>query len=109
MTYLADLIDVLNMISQNNQAAQKPADIAFGTVISISPLSIQVEGSMQSIPAAAIVLTSAVVERIVDVDGVPEDMPHLTVKVTEGLLAGDKVAMLRVSKGNRYIVLSKVQ
>ena len=64
---------------------------------------------MQSIPAAAIVLTSAVVERIVDVDGVPEDMPHLTVKVTEGLLAGDKVAMLRVSKGNRYIVLSKVQ
>ena len=106
---MADLIDVLNMISQNNQAAQKPADIAFGTVISISPLSIQVEGSMQSIPAAAIVLTSAVVERIVDVDGVPEDMPHLTVKVTEGLLAGDKVAMLRVSKGNRYIVLSKVQ
>ena len=106
---MADLIDVLNMISQNNQAAQKPADIAFGTVMSISPLSIQVEGSMQSIPAAAIVLTSAVVERIVDVDGVPEDMPHLTVKVTEGLLAGDKVAMLRVSKGNRYIVLSKVQ
>lgn len=106
---MADLIDVLNMISQNNQAAQKPADIAFGTVTSISPLSIQVEGSMQSIPAAAIILTSAVVERIVDVGGVPEDMPHLTVKVTEGLLAGDKVAMLRVSKGNRYIVLSKVQ
>lgn len=106
---MADLIDVLNMISQNNQAAQKPADIAFGTVTSISPISIQVEGSMQSIPAAAIILTSAVVERIVDVDGVSEDMPHLTVKVTEGLSAGDKVVMLRVSKGNRYIVLSKVQ
>lgn len=106
---MADLIDVLNMISQNNQAAQKPADIAFGTVTSISPISIQVDGSMQSIPAAAIILTSAVVERIVDVDGVSEDMPHLTVKVTEGLSAGDKVVMLRVSKGNRYIVLSKVQ
>lgn len=106
---MADLIDVLNMISQNNQAAQKPADIAFGTVTSISPISIQVEGSMQPIPAAAIILTSAVVERIVDVDGVSEDMPHLTVKVTEGLSAGDKVVMLRVSKGNRYIVLSKVQ
>lgn len=106
---MADLIDVLNMISQNNQAAQKPADIAFGTVTSISPLSIQVDGSMQSIPAAAIILTSAVVERIVDVDGVSEEMPHLTVKVTEGLSAGDKVVMLRVSRGNRYIVLSKVQ
>ena len=106
---MADLIDVLNMISQNNQAAQKPADIAFGTVTSISPLSIQVDGSMQSVPAAAIILTSAVVERIVDVDGVSEEMPHLTVKVTEGLSAGDKVAMLRVSRGNRYIVLSKVQ
>ena len=106
---MSDLIDVLNMISQNNQAAQKPADIAFGTVTSISPLSIQVQGSMQSMPAAAITLTSAVMERIVDVDGVSEDMPHLTVRVTEGLAVGDKVAMLRVSKGQRYIVLSKAQ
>lgn len=106
---MSDLIDVLNMISQNNQAAQKPADIAFGTVMSLSPLLIQVEGSMQAIPAAAIVLTSAVTERIVDVDGTTADMPHLTVKVTEGLLPGDKVVMLRVSRGNRYIVLSKVQ
>ena len=106
---MSDLIDVLNMISQNNQAAQKPADIAFGTVMSLSPLSIQVEGSMQAIPAAAIVLTSAVTERIVDIDGTTEDMPHLTVKVTDGLLPGDKVVMLRVSRGNRYIVLSKVQ
>lgn len=106
---MADLIDILNMISQNNQSAQKPADIAFGTVTSLSPLSIQVQGSMQSIPASAITLTDAVIERIVDVDGVSEDMPHLTVKVTEGLAEGDKVTMLRVSKGQRYIVLSKVQ
>ena len=106
---MSDLIDVLNMISQNNQAAQKPADIAFGTVMSISPLSIQVEGSMQAIPASAIVLTSAVTERIVDVDGTTEDMPHLTVKVTEGLEAGDKVVMLRLSKGQRYVVLAKAQ
>ena len=106
---MSDLIDVLNMISQNNQAAQKPADIAFGTVTSLSPLSIQVHGSMQSIPAAAIILTSAVTERIVDVEGITEDMPHLTVKVNEGLSMGDKVTMLRVSKGNRYIVLSKIQ
>ena len=97
------------MTTQNIQAAQRPSDIAFGTVMSISPLSIQVEGSMQAIPASAIVLTSAVTERIVDVDGTTEDMPHLTVKVTEGLEAGDKVVMLRLSKGQRYVVLSKAQ
>lgn len=106
MTYcLADLIDILNAISQNNQAAQKPADIAYGTVISVSPLSIQTVSTSPPIPAAALELTSSVVAQTATVQGGSGG----TVVINPGLAAGDKVIMLRVAKGQRYIVLSKAQ
>ena len=102
---LADLIDVLHMIAQDSADAQKPADIAYGTVISPSPISIQIDATMQVLPAAAIVLTSAVIAKTAAVQGGEGG----TVVINEGLQAGDKVVMLRVSKGQRYIVLSKKQ
>ncbi|MEY8339072.1 DUF2577 domain-containing protein [Lachnospiraceae bacterium 62-35] len=102
---MSELIDILNSISQQNQNAQKPADVAFGTVVSTAPLSIQVDGSIQPIPSTALILTAAVTARRVNVQGGSGG----TVLVNEGLSAGDKVIMLRVSKGNRYIVLSKAQ
>lgn len=102
---MSDLIDVLHAISQENMNAQKPADIAYGTVKSLSPLSIQVMSTMQMIPAAALELTSSVVAKTATVQGGEGG----TVVINEGLSVGDKVIMLRVSKGNRYIVLSKAQ
>lgn len=102
---MSELIDILNLISQENQKAQKPADIAFGTVISVSPLSIQIDGFSQAMPAAALVLTSGVVAKTVSVQGGGGGR----VVINEGLATGDRVVMLRVSKGNRFIVLSKTQ
>lgn len=102
---MSELIDVLNRISQENQKAQKPTDIAFGTVLSVSPLAIQTDGSAQALPETALVLTSGVVARTASVQGGNGG----TVVINEGLTAGDRVVMLRVSKGNRFIVLSKTQ
>lgn len=102
---MADLIEVLHGIIQETSDAQKPADIAYGTVIAISPLAIQVQSTMQTIPAAGLILTSGVVAKTAQVQGGQGG----TVVINEGLAAGDKVIMIRVSKGNRYIVLSKVQ
>lgn len=53
--------------------------------------------------ANALILTSNVCEKIVAVRG-----GSGTVAVTEGLKVGDKVIMLRVQKGQQFIVLSKV-
>lgn len=102
---MSEFIDVLHSIVQENQAAQKPADIAFGTVLSASPLSIQTDGSAQALPPSALVLTSGVVAKSASVRGGSGG----TVVINEGLAAGDRVVMLRVSKGNRFIVLSKTQ
>jgi len=95
---LAELLDVLHQMVQETVAAQKPADVAFGTVTSASPLSIRVEGTMQDIPAVALILTWPVTEITVG-----------STTINQALQSGDRVVMLRVSKGQRFIVLSRVQ
>lgn len=80
------------------------AEMETGTVTSVSPMSIQTDVSRPLIPAAALILTSEVKDRIVKVEGGSDG----TVQVHEGLKAGDKVLMLRVSNGQRYIILSKL-
>ena len=101
---MADLIDVIHSINQESMDGRKPADIAYGIVTSISPLAVQLQTTMQPIPEKALVLTSSVIANTAPVLGGQGG----TVMINEGLVVGDKVVMLRVSRGQRYIVLSKV-
>ena len=101
---MSELMDGLNMIAQDNAKANKPADIAYGTVSSISPLTVKLDDTMLPIPDVALVLTENVKSRSAKVQGGGGG----TVVINEGLAVGDKVVMLRVSRGNRYIILSKV-
>lgn len=98
-----DLLGVIQSIIQENMKGMKLADITYGTVESVSPMKIQIVDTMQYIPAAALELTYGVVAKTVPVNGGSGG----TVTVNEGLAVGDKVSMLRVSNGQRYIVLSK--
>lgn len=100
---MSELVGVIQQIVQNTVAAMKPADMATGTVVSADPLSVRTDTGMSPLPAAALELTDAVRERVVPVQG-----GEGTVTVREGLRAGDKVLMLRVQGGNRYIILSKL-
>ena len=79
---MSDLLGVLQQIMQENQQAMKPTELAFGTVVSVGPLSILVDNTAEPKPEAGLILTDSVVDRVV---------------------------MLRVQRGQRYIVLSKVQ
>ena len=69
-----------------------------------SPLTIQTDTSLPPISGNALILTSNVIERTEQVKGGAGG----TVTVTEGLKAGDKVLLLRVQKGQQFIVLSKI-
>lgn len=101
---MSELIEVLKMINQENRRAEKPTDITFGTVSSVSPLTIQLEDTMQPIPAAALILTDNVKAKTAEVKGGNGG----SVVIREGLSAGNKVIMLRAAKGQRYVILSKV-
>lgn len=105
---MAELIGVIQQIIQENMEAMKPTDIVFGTVVTASPISVKLEGvNMAPIPAQAIILSDAVKERTVDVK---DDASTVIgkAKVTQGLVSGDKVAMIKFSKGQRFLVVSKI-
>ena len=52
---MSDLIEVLQRIIMESLKASKLSDIAYGTVVSVSPVRIQLQTTMQAIPEAAIV------------------------------------------------------
>ena len=63
-----ELVGVIQQIVQNTVQTMKMADKATGTVESVSPLRIKVDTSMQSIPAAGLLLTDTGKERFVPVE-----------------------------------------
>lgn len=102
----ADLLSVLQAINQANYKGMKPTDLCFGTVVQPEPaITIQLEGTMQPIPSAAIVLCDSVRAR----QTVARDSRGDTVTVTlsEALQAGERVVMLRCAQGQRFVVLSR--
>ena len=101
----ADLLSVLQTIAQDNYKGLKPTDLCFGTVAQADPVAIQLEGTMQPIPSAAIVLCDSVRAR----QTVARDSRGDTVTVTlsEALQAGERVVMLRCAQGQRFVVLSR--
>jgi hypothetical protein len=102
-----DLLGVINQVVQNNTEAQKLTDLSIGTVTSADPLEIQTRIDMPPLPSEVLLLTDAVKERIEDVTNSNDEVIG-TVTVQHGLEAGDKVLMLRVMKGQQFIVLSKL-
>lgn len=101
---MTGFLGVIQQIVKNYVDAIKMTDKATGTVTKTSPLTIQTDTSLPPISGNALILTSNVIERIVTVQGGAGG----TVTVTEGLKAGDKVLLLRVQKGQQFIVLSKI-
>lgn len=99
-----ELLGVLQEIVKNYVNAIKMTDKATGTVIKTSPLTIQTDTSLPPISGNALILTSNVIEQTEPVKGGAGG----TVTVTEGLKAGDKVLLLRVQRGQQFIVLSKI-
>lgn len=103
---MSELLTVIQQIVQNNMEGMKLADLVFGTVQSVSPITVQIESTMQAIPSAALILTEGVTAR--SYSGTTSDGASFTVPINPGLSPGDKVTMLRVSNGQRFIILSKV-
>lgn len=102
----ADLLSVLQAINQANYKGMKPTDLCFGTVVQPEPaITIQLEGTMQPIPSAAIVLCDSVRAR--QTTATDSDGDTVTVTLSEALQAGERVVMLRCAQGQRFVVLSR--
>lgn len=103
-----DLVGAIQQIIQANLEAQKLTELEAGTVTSVSPLMIKVTADLPELPADVFVLTSAVKAWDEEVtiehsNGTPQD----AIIHHKGLQVGDKVVLLRVLKGQKYIILSR--
>lgn len=126
-----ELKDVLQQLTQNCMAAAQLTDLTIGTVIQQSPLLIQTDPAMAPLQASVLLLTSAVIERKIPtlqhshtIGGSTSSTALSSIACVEngqtlpvedgfiilnrGLLAGDKVLLLRTQSGQRYIVLSRI-
>jgi hypothetical protein len=116
-----DLLGVINQVIQNNMDAQQLTDLAIGTVTKASPIEIQINPNMPPLPEAVLLLSDNVKKRVEDVKieswfksaleakdiTVSNDVIG-KVEVQHDLKKGDKVLMIRVMKGQQFIVLSKI-
>ena len=102
------LTELIQKICQANIEAQKPTDIATGTVTQASPLKISISVELPPIGEEALILTESVKawneQTTIEYGGITQTatIHH------NGLNIGDKVVMIRVSKGQRFIVLSRI-
>ena len=116
-----DLLSVINQVIQTNTEAQKLTDLSIGTVTKANPVEVQINQSMPPLPSEVLLLTDTVKKREEDVKievwfksaleakGITVSNDVIgKVEVQHDLKKGDKVLMLRVMKGQQFIVLSKL-
>ena len=102
---MPNLNEVLKQLSLETYQSTMPSGIYFGTVISASPLKISVEQKM-TLTSKQLVLTSLVQDYSVDMTVSGNTKSY---KVHLGLKAGEKVMLIRVQGGQRFIVLDRIR
>lgn len=126
-----ELIQALQQIMQKNMQAMQLTNLVIGTVTAESPLEITSSTAMAPLRAGVLYLTESVIEKKIPIlqhthttpDGATgsalesvvcqEDGKSLPVEggyiiLNRKLEVGDKVLMLRVQNGQKFIVLSRV-
>lgn len=129
---MADPIDTIKRAVAETVAADKPVQLLFGTVVSDSPLKIQLD-QKATLLAPMLVLTRNVTDYEVDIEvshwtefekehqhntsdgatALPTSHRHKytgvkKVKVHNALQNGDVVVLARIQKGKRYVVLDRI-
>ena len=131
------MIEIIKRSAVEAVRAEKPCQIMFGTVTNISPLKIQVEQRL-ILTEKRLILTKAVLDHEVDIEvnhyTVNDDFLDTThshsnpdaginsfdshhkhqyqgrkkIKIFNGLQVGEKVILIRLQGGQRYVVLDRI-
>jgi sortase (surface protein transpeptidase) len=123
---MSNLVEVIKRIVAETVEASKPATITYGEVMKVNPLEIRIEQKL-TLPEEFFVLTKAVTDHYIDMT-----VSHVTENrgggsgdaafashnhdysgrkrflIHNGLKVGEKVILLRVQGGQKYIVLDRV-
>jgi hypothetical protein len=128
-----ELKDVLYQMMNDHQNATQPADLRVGTVTAVNPLEITINTAMAPLKAGILLLTEPVVEKKIPIlqhlhntpaglsderllesqiicyeHGKPLPVENGYIILNRALEVGDKVLLMRVQNGQKFIILSRV-
>lgn len=95
-----DFLKLIKKTSMEAFNASKPTDVIFGKVVSVSPLKIKVNQKLE-LKSAQLVLSRNVTEYKVKIDDTEQTIHN-------ELVVGEKVIMIQVSGGQKYVVLDRI-
>lgn len=98
------LLNAMKQAGANATNASNPVVVAFGKVTSSSPLQILVEQKI-TLGSAQLVLTRNVTDYDVNIT-INDNEQTMTIR--NALQTGDKVVLLRVQGGQKYVVMDRV-
>lgn len=132
------LKDTLFQMMDDHMNATQPADLRVGTVTAVNPLEITINTAMAPLRAGILLLTASVVEKKIPIlqhnhvihdtytgggtsednlmqsdiicyeNGQPLPVENGYIILNRALEVGDKVLLMRVQNGQKFIVLSRV-
>lgn len=106
MSNYGDLLNVMKQAGANATKADNPVNVCFGKVTSTTPLNVLVEQKI-TLGTAQLILTRNVTDYDVNVTmDDAEEKQKMTIH--NALLVGDKVILLRVQGGQKYVVMDRV-
>lgn len=124
-----ELIDVLAQLIGDSVNSMQLADMFIATVTSVSPLEVRIDVNQATIREELLYRTDSVIERkipnpyhrhtvsggntgyalsgyAVTIDGEEQPLVDNFIVINKGLAVGDKVLLLSVQKGQKFIILS---
>jgi len=104
----AALCKAIKTVVDTQLEASNLTDLAIGTVVSATPLRVKIEGNNLEIEAKNLILTTNVADEKVDCYTVCPEHGKEYGFIMNALATGDKLVLIKTSKGQRYIVIGKV-
>lgn len=105
---MANVVEIVKRAAVEAVEAGKPVQVTIGTVLSTCPLKIQSE--QKSIyTSKMLILTRNVTDFEVDMTVNDAALRRNTFKVHNALRAGEKVLLLRVQQGKKFVVIDRMK
>lgn len=120
---MPDLLNTLKKAAMDAMSASNPTAIMFGTVSSADPLEVIVDQRF-TLPADFLVIPESLIHFEIDLHHSHEytddtgngsitketkpALPEKPIVIRRGLEAGDKLLLLRMQGGQKYIILDRV-
>lgn len=104
MADFSSIIEAAKKAALSAVESSKPSGVYFGTVINSRPLKINVEQKL-TLESAQLILVRNVTDYNVEMTVAEEQQ---VVTVHNGLVNGDRVILLRVQGGQKYVVFDRI-